>query len=194
MPAVDDPINRYVGDPWDRQPNETAKQFARFVEFAAATAGDRSLAAVARAHRVAPSTIWEVAERWRWRERAAMWDADKLTRRREAIAEKETQLAERAINLALVATAILGRSLRKIADEPQAVLDPKDMPAWAKMTETLRKMAVDAPDQIVALTGPDGRGPVQIEEFTGLSPEQVRDRAGEMARSVLRLLQGGRVS
>lgn len=194
MASVTDRLGRYEGDPWNQQPDESALQHSRFLEFAAMPPKDRrtGLSEIARNHGVDPSTIWEAAERWRWRERAALWDGDKHKARRDTIAEKELDLAERAMNLALVSASIMARTLRTIADT-NAGIEPKDLPAWAKMVETLRKVAIDAPDQLVALTGPGG-GPIQIEEFDGLSADQVRDRAGEMARSVLRVLHGGRAS
>lgn len=191
VPAAEK-LTRYVNDPWDQQPGETARQFARFTEFATTAPNTRNLSEVARNHRVSPSTIWEAAERWRWRERAALWDAQRLRVRREAIAEKETQLAERSINAALVTVGIIGRSLRAIADS-QTALDAKDLPGFAKMAEVFRKMAVDAPDAVINLTGnAGGGGGVSVPDFAGLSDEQIRDRAAEMAQSVLRLIPGGK--
>lgn len=191
MPAVEK-ISRYENDPWDQQPTESAKQYARFTAYATRPVGDRDLAAVAREYRLAHSTIWELAERFRWRERAALWDADRRRTRLETIAEKETQLAERAINLALVTTSIMARSLRALA-ESKVNLEAKDLPAFSKMAETLRKMAIDAPDQVINLGHPAGPG-LEVPDFAGLSEDQKRDRAGEMARSMLRLIEGGKTA
>jgi hypothetical protein len=192
VPVVDDPLGRYEGDPWEQQPGETALQYARFLEYAGARPGERSLSDVARNHNVDTSTIWEVAKRGRWRERAALRDADDHKRRRDAITAKETELAERSMNVALVAVGIIARALRKIT-EAEVILDAKDLPHWARMVETMRRIAIDAPDQVVAITGPGG-GPIRIAEFDGLTPEQIRDRSGEMARSVLRTINGGKAS
>lgn len=193
MPTVSarERIGRYVNNPWDQQPGESAKQFARFTEFATTAVADRNLSELARKHAVSPSTMWEVAERFRWRERAALWDAQRLRSRREAIAEKETQLAERAVSLALVSAGIIGRSLRALADG-KTVLDPKDLPAFAKMVETFRKMAVDAPDAVITLGGGAAGTRVDVPDFEGMTDDQIRDRAAEMARSVLRLVPGGK--
>jgi hypothetical protein len=190
MPAVDDPIGRYVGEPWDQQPNEPVLQYSRFLAFAERKPKDRNLSALADEYGVTRQTLQEYAQRWRWRERAALRDAQKAKEAYEAVAEKRQQVIERVANIALASTSILARSIRVIA-ESNVALDPKDLPAWAKMIETYQKITADNPEQVIALTGPGG-GPIQVEEFKGLTPEQIRDRAGEMARSVLRVIEGGK--
>lgn len=191
MPSVPaaEKLTRYEGDPWTRQPTETARQFARFTMYLKQARGGRNLSEVAREYGLSESTVREAAERGRWRERAALYDADQDTRQLEQISVKEGQLRERAINLALVTASLMARTLRALADDPNAVIEAKDLPQWAKMAETLRKIAIDAPDQTVALTGPVG---VSVPDFSGLSQEQITDRAAEMARSMLRVMHGGK--
>lgn len=185
-------LSHYEGEPWDQQPTESADMYARFTAYASMAPGERRYAAIAADYAVTVGAIEAAAKKFRWRDRAALQDAHERRRRRDAIADKELQLAERNANLALVSAGILARSLRHIGDSG-VNLDPKDMPAWAKMVETFRRMAVDAPDQVIELTGKDG-GPIRVEEFAGLTDEQARDRMSEMARSVLRVVDGGRAS
>ncbi|MDQ0376506.1 hypothetical protein [Amycolatopsis thermophila] len=182
----------YQGDPWDRQPGESDRQFARFNDYLEMEPGKRSFAAVAEKYGLDRSTVADAAEKYRWRERVAQWDGHRTRERRAAIMQQEISLAERQMMLATAATAVLSHSVRQHIDR-KTVLDPKDMPGWARMVEVFRRMALDKPDQVIELTGAD-RGPIQVEEFKDLSPEQVRDRAAEMARSVLRVVEGGKAS
>lgn len=180
----------YRGDPWDLQPGEPEKQFARFNDYLDQPSGKRTFKAVADMHDVDPSTIAEIAQKHRWRERAAQYDAHLAQERRAAILYREIELAEQQMELAGIATEVLRHSIQSI-QESGAVLDPKDMPHWARMVEIFRRIALDQPDQVVEITGADG-GPIQVAEFVGLSRDQVRDRASEMARSVLRVFEGGK--
>lgn len=193
MPVVPaaDKLTAYTGNAWDQQPRESAKQHRRFLAYLQAPPKERNLTAVAAAENVVPATIWEVAERYRWRERAELYEAHLIAGHLADTAVKERQLSERTMNLALVGSAVLARSMRALADNPRFVLDAKDMPAWAKMIETLRKVALDAPDKVVAITS-GAAASVSVPDFTNLSADQITDRAGEMARSVLRLVEGGR--
>jgi len=180
----------YEGDPWDRQPEESEKLFARFNNYLDQPPGKRTFTAVAEKHGLEPSTVAEAADRYRWRERAAHYDAHRMRERRAVIAQQEIMLAEQQMVLAGEATEVLRHSIQSI-QESGAVLDPKDVPQWARMVETFRRIALDNPDQVVEITGTDG-GPIQVEEFEGLSHDQMRDRASEMARSVLRVFEGGK--
>ena len=180
----------YVGDPWDRQPDETEQQYARFNYYLDQEPGRRLLKQVAEHFDVDRSTISNAADRYRWRDRVALYDSHRAKQRREHIATQEAALAESQMNLARAATQVLSRSVAAVM-QSGAVLEPKDMPAWARMIEIMRKMALDRPDQIVEVTGEGFTG---ISEFEGLSEQQMKDRAAEMASSVLRVIHGGKAS
>ncbi len=180
----------YVGDPWDRQPEESDTQFARFNTYLDQEPGKRSYRAVADHYGVDLRTISSAADRYRWKERAALYDAHRVKQRRDHIAAQEIALAEQQMNLARAATQVLSRSVAAVM-QSGALLDPKDMPAWARMIDVMRRMALDRPDQIVEV---NANGFEQISEFEGLSPEQMQERAAEMANSVLRVINGGKAS
>jgi hypothetical protein len=180
----------YVGDPWDRQPQESDTQYARFNFYLDQEPGRRTYTAVAEEFEVDPATIRAAADRYRWRDRAALYDQHRVKQRRDRIAAQESALAEQQMNLARAATQVLSRSVAAVM-QSGAVLDPKDMPSWARMIEIMRKMALDRPDQIVEVTA---NGFERISEFEGLSPEQMQERAAEMASSVLRVINGGKAS
>lgn len=180
----------YVGDPWDRQPGESDVQFARFNAYLDQEPGKRELRVVAAQFDVDPSTISNAADRYRWRDRVALYDSHRTKQRRERIEAQESALAESQMNLARAATQVLSRSVAAVM-QSDAVLEPKDMPSWARMIEIMRKMALDRPDQIVEI---NAAGFERISEFEGLSPEQMQERAADMATSVLRVLDGGKAS
>ncbi|QYN17594.1 hypothetical protein [Amycolatopsis sp. DSM 110486] len=181
----------YEGDPWERQPGETEKQFGRFTVYIETPAGQRSFAAIARAHDVERSTIQTVAEAFRWRDRAALYDNHRNKVRRDAVMQRDIALAERVMVLAEAAAGVLQRTIGAVLSSGEP-LDPKLAPAWAKMLETFRDIALNRPDQIIEVAAVNGGG--EIRELEGLSPEQRRDRVSEMARSVLRVIEGGKAS
>lgn len=182
----------YIGDPWDQQPDEPNNMFSRFCWYLDLPPGKRSFTEVALHFNLERSSITCCADRYRWVERTALYDAHHTKRRREHIAQQELSLAEAQMAVAHEATDVLARSVHAAAEEG-VFLEPKDMPNWARMIETLRRMALDRPDQIVEVTGAEG-GPIQISEFENLSPDQMKDRAAEMASSVLRVVNGGKAS
>lgn len=185
-------IGPYEGNPWDQQRGEPDSQFARFNHYLEQSPGGRTFTRVAQQYDLSPGTVSETAYRYRWKERAAAYDAHRTQERRETIAHREIDLAEQQMDLATEATMVLQRSVRAVLDADIA-LEPRDMLPWARMIEIFRRIALDHPDQVVELTGADG-GPVQVSEFEGLSQDQARDRAVEMASSVLRVINGGRAS
>lgn len=73
-----------ISQPWDRQPGEPARWFARFERYCYMDPGYRSLSALWKEEkrkkgqdwiRGKPSRHWEnAARRWSWAERAAAWD------------------------------------------------------------------------------------------------------------------------
>ena len=82
-------------DPWDRLPNEPTLWYGRFEIYR--LLGSRRN--IHRAYRICkfaeqlngrgPNNYWyTVAERWRWRERAEAWDAQRLAQFREAAEDR----------------------------------------------------------------------------------------------------------
>lgn len=68
-------MRRWTGDPWDRQPDESAKAYAAFCAFRDMGALKRSVLGLARQLERGHDWLQEWSTRWDWRKRAEAWDA-----------------------------------------------------------------------------------------------------------------------
>lgn len=90
----------YVGDPWDQQPGEPGNMWNRFTWYLDQDPGNRSLKATGEHFGVDKSTISGCADRYRWIERAALYDAHRVKQRRDHITTQELALAEQQMTVA----------------------------------------------------------------------------------------------
>jgi hypothetical protein len=116
-------------DPWDRQPEEPNRWYARFERYRLA-GPDRSLLGTFNAERAekgattkaSPSGAWKRAsEEWRWRERAEAWDEDERHRRRTAQASEMDKMHRRHVRQSM---ALQRKALRGLR-----ALEPDDLSA-----------------------------------------------------------------
>jgi hypothetical protein len=103
-------------EPWDRQPGEPTRWFARFERYRMAGSGRSLLGAVNAEQadkggqkRTKVSGAWDQAfARWRWRQRAEAWDDQQRDKARETHAQEIAEMNNRHIreSQALQAKAI----------------------------------------------------------------------------------------
>lgn len=155
------------------------------------TPGKRTFAATAEEYDTDRSTIAHIAKQHRWRERTRMWDEHRALTVQESILARDVELADRLMDDARLAENALRRSLAIIAQENVTFTEARDLVALAKLTTELRDAAKNRPDQVVELVGNTDDAPESLE---GLSPDQRRDRVAEMARGLLKVVDGGKVS
>lgn len=175
---------------WEKQPGETDKAYSKFIRYREMPVGERSFPKLAEIINANLGTLRNQASAYRWDDRATAWDQEQARLRRAKLEDQTIRLARLHLETALASTGVLARSVKAIADS-QEPLPPELMPRWANMIETLRRMALDAPDARIEVSGPGGE-PIQIAEFEGLTASERRNRAREMAEGVLRLYQGGK--
>lgn len=177
-------------DLWDRQPGESAKAHARFSTYRDTKPAERSYRLVAESYGVALVTINKQATAHRWQERVAAFDAHEDNLRRIRLRERDEELCRAQMDIARTASAIAIKSVRQIAETGE-LLDPVVLPKWVEMIERLRRVALDAPDQIVEITGADG-GPVQVEgRFAEMTEPERIEAYNEAARGWMRVIEGG---
>ena len=89
---------------WERQHNESPKQFWYFSEYRSLHPLERSLAEVGRSSGVSVSFLERLSSRHRWVNRAAEWDLEqdkrrqvRLLSRMEAMEKRHLQIAETAL-------------------------------------------------------------------------------------------------
>ncbi len=149
--------------PWSRQPGEPAAWYRRFAELYLAQRGRRSILAAANSERdrkgrkgtdsLTPS--WRRAsERWRWRERAAAYDADQAnqviaewTRRQVQQREREWDMASRLYNRAMEMVRFPIARVTNSEDGKTTVIEPagwrlRDAAVIADTASKLARLAV----------------------------------------------------
>lgn len=116
--------------PWERQPGETEPAWEAFVAFRDLGPG-RTVSAVARELSKSRQLINGWCQRWRWRERAAEWDAEQTRQAAKATADRQQRTVAGHLT---AATALLTQALTRLRPTPildaqgNAVLDDQGQP------------------------------------------------------------------
>lgn len=142
-------------NPWDQQPNESAKAFERFALYRDMGAG-RSLRKLAKDLELNASTLAEISIKHSWQERIAAFDAyiDKASQHNQVAQVKA--MKRRQIALALRAQKVAEKGLKKILrdmDDEQLLrkLSPEGL---SKILDTgcrLERLNRDEPERNVEL-------------------------------------------
>ena len=150
-------------EPWEQQPGEPNRWYARFERYRLAGPSRSLLAAVnaarqergVRPGRSVPQAWAKAAKQWRWRERAEAWDAHERLQARAAHAQQVEEMNRRHVQEArgLQSTAI-GR-LKSLNLEQ---LSPADVLRFLIAAARLERTALGEPETIEEqrLTGPGG--------------------------------------
>jgi hypothetical protein len=173
-------------DPWERQPRESPKQYARF-EFYRDFGRLRTLTQVHKILTAAGDTLKhdslrQIAYEYRWGDRAEAADLAQDQAERERLIIERRDMIKRHRN---VATALLAKALTALQKIPIDAMAPADIVRYVKLATDIERTAIGEPQRIVAVTGPAG-GPVQVEDISTLSPEERRTRLAEIAAELAR--------
>ena len=153
------------GNLWERQSGETAKAYAAFLLYRDLPAIDRSVLAAREGHQKDTKGTLRQWKGWSmrndWVNRAAEYDSDLASRRRERMAQE----LDRAKDDAAV---LIRAALAKVAERIQG-MDAEELAA-GQIPSALRtlielELKVLGYEDRVALTGKDG-GPVKVEAKT----------------------------
>lgn len=181
-------------EPWERQPGETDRQFARFAHYLE-MGRVRTLRQLGENLRsmgesVGNNWLYQVAARWRWADRARAHDNEQDRLYFARVAKKREDMAERHAKLASAVLGVASRALKALSDHltanPNAgVVAPADLVKLVDLGTRLERMALGEPGQTVAVTGGDG-GPVGTIDYSGLTDAQRRERMAELAAEAAR--------
>ena len=109
--GVGKPSTQTAGKPWERQPGEPDKAFAKFSYYLQLGTG-RSLGQVADAFGISPARVKELSARWRWTLRAIAWQAEAVRHQREEERRQAAEAQQRHLRDAIDWQRIAGISLR----------------------------------------------------------------------------------
>lgn len=181
-----------MADLWDKQPGESAKQFARFEEYRA-MGPRRTLEAVYRAETgrkgVAPGRWRAESARWRWRERAEAWDAAQTARARQA--EADALESRRKVWVAQ-AQGIQSKAVSRLLSIPTEEMSFRDVIAAISVGMKLEMLALEQPTEIARQ---QHAGQVQITSIEAIDPlaQRVLDdpEAADLACRLLERVTSG---
>jgi len=173
-------------DPWDRQPNESAKQYGRFTCY-------RDLGRIrtlTQVHKILTAsgdtlkygTLRQTAYEFRWTTRVETWDISQDQADREQLIAERRDMIKRHRS---VASALLTKAIQALQIIPVAEMEPADVARYVKLATDIERIAIGEPQRSIALTGPTG-GPIQTEDLTNLTAEERRSRLAEIVSELSR--------
>jgi hypothetical protein len=150
-------------EPWEQQPGESNRWYARFERFRLAGPSRSLLGAVnserqqdgKRSTRSVPQAWAKAAQQWRWRERAEAWDAHERCQARAAHAQEIEEMNRRHVQEARgLQSAAIGR-LKSLNLEQ---LSPAEVLRFLVAAAKLERTALGEPETIEEqrLTGAGG--------------------------------------
>lgn len=173
-------------DPWERQPEESAKKHAQFLTYRD-IGMTRTLTKAAETLTLAYGHVRNLATWYRWQERAAAWDAHQTRQYAAQLEEERRKAAQDDARILRAMTGMVGQAL------PNLRPDRMTWTEFTRLVETtmrLRRGLYGDPTETIAVTGPGGDPlTVAVEEFAGLTPEERKARMEALAATVQRRLQ-----
>jgi hypothetical protein len=165
-------------EPWDRQPEEPSRWFARFERYRMAGSGRSLLGAVngeqaekGGQRRTKVSGAWDrAAARWRWRQRAEAWDDQQRDKARETHAQEVAEMNQRHIQ---EARALQAKAIARLKSLVEDDLSATDVVRYFIEATKLERTALGEPETIEErrLTGKGG-GAVSFSLEDALAAEK----------------------
>lgn len=175
-------------EPWERQPAESPKMYARYTIYR--DLGDtRTLNAALEiinattSKKISKGTLHQISCQYRWTERAEAFDNAASAAEKQRLLMLRRDMIERHRKLSAGLTSKAVEALRQI--EP-ADMEPVDITRFLTVAADLERKALGEPTERVAISGPTGTGPVQFEDLARLTPEQRRVRLGQISAELAR--------
>ena len=100
---------------WERQANETSRQFASFQTYRDTHPTVRSLAKVGQQLGCSTTYIERLSAQWKWVDRASAWDEERDRRRQVRLLNHAEELERRHLEIASAALLKIGQRLADLA-------------------------------------------------------------------------------
>ena len=165
--------DRLHSAPWDQQPGEPNRWYARFEQFRLA-GPNRSLLGTLNADREQrgkkkarsiPGAWTENASRWRWRERAVAWDKQERRQARVAHAQEIEEMNRRHAQEAKV---LQSKGLQALKTVEPGQLRPHDILRFCTESARLERLARGEPVTVAESTENGELPPFSMEDIVAL--------------------------
>ncbi len=173
-------------DPWERQEGESDLMYARFRVYLelgrtrTLTSAAEILTSTGDTSRLGGAYIRSLAHSYRWTQRTGAYDREQDRLERERLVEQRRDMIRRHLKTANDLTAKAREALTKVKIDK---LTPLDIVRFFRLATAIEANALGLPGETVAVTGAAG-GPVLLDDLSGLTDEQRRERMAEVAREV----------
>lgn len=168
-------------DPWDRQPDETARRYSQFRAYLD-LGRTRTLAESSRTLALSAAYVRNLAAAHRWRDRAAAYDRHGDLLADAAWLEERRQAARDDARTLAKAAAIVEAALDAI--DPTDIRVPDLIRLLDVVMRHRRALLGNATQATTVVV--TSQAAVDRDEFSRLPPEQQRVRIADLAASVLR--------
>jgi ParB-like chromosome segregation protein Spo0J len=188
MPTSDAPIDLAdTRDAWERQPGESEVQYRRFTQYQNLGRA-RTVKAVAADLGKSASYLHNIAHRYRWRERAQLWDADQDRLFLERLTDERQRMVDDHLKLS---RGMLSKVARRLKTLDPDELTPADLNRWAATLTQIQARVLGEPTQTVAVQGGmPGSPPIEIAAVTG-DPVEQRERFNVLRTRMMDVLAAG---
>lgn len=173
-------------DPWEQQPDESERMYARFRVYLELgrtrthTTAAEILTSTGDTSRLTGSYIRSLAHTYRWTQRTGAYDREQDRLERERLVELRRDMIKRHQKIANDLSAMAKSALSKLTAEKLA---PLDIVRFFRLAAQIESTALGMPFETVAVTGADG-GALVLDDLSLLTPEDRRVRLADVAREI----------
>lgn len=173
-------------DPWEQQPDESERMYARFRVYLelgrtrTLTSAAEILTSTGDTSRLTGAYIRSLAHTFRWTQRTGAYDREQDRLERERLVELRRDMIKRHRAIANDLSALAKKALGILTPEKLA---PLDVVRFFRLAAQIETTALGMPFETVAVTGAGG-GALVLDDLGALTPDERRQRLAEVAREI----------
>lgn len=174
-------------DPWERQPSESDRMYARFRTYLelgrtrTLTSAAEILTSTGDEAKLHGVYIRELSARFRWVERVGAYDREQDRIERERLVEQRRDMIRRHRQIANDLSAKAKTALSSLKTEK---ITPLDIVRMLRLAAVIESTALGMPFETVAVTGAAGV-PLLVDDLSAYTPEERRARLADVGREIL---------
>ena len=170
-------------DPWERQPGESDRMYARFSAYLqlgrtrTLTSAAEILTSTGDDANLHGSYIRTLSAQFRWVERVGAYDREQERLERERLIEQRLDMIKRHRQIANDLSAKAKLALARLTIEK---ITPLDLVRMFRLAATIEATALGMPFETLAVTGPAGSA-LLVDDLSQYTPEERRERLADIA-------------